>query len=279
MMRQGICFAGGGIKGAAHIGVIKAMEEEGVKFDMVSGTSSGSIIALLYALGYNSDEMYKIFKQHVKSIKYVSSWNVLKIAYEILFKDSITVSGLNDGKKLYNCVKKVCDEKRVSNINDIKMPLYISCVDLDSGEVVTYTNSTCEMVKGITFIDDVEVASAVRASCSFPGVFEPIKIGNKTFVDGGIRENIPWRVLKCAEPDSIVNVVFECEQKKNCCKNLISVIDCSLKYLSEELQEYELQGSENTIVIKTEDVGLLDNSKFDELYDSGYYYAKQYLKK
>ena len=60
-MNYGICFAGGGIKGAAHIGAIKALEEENLKFDYISGTSSGSIIATLYAAGYSSDEMLKFF--------------------------------------------------------------------------------------------------------------------------------------------------------------------------------------------------------------------------
>ena len=60
-MKLGLCLSGGGIKGVAHIGAIKALEEKGIKFDYVSGTSSGSIIATLYACGFTTDEMYKIF--------------------------------------------------------------------------------------------------------------------------------------------------------------------------------------------------------------------------
>ena len=67
---KGLCLAGGGIKAAAHIGALKAFAEENIKFDCVSGASSGSIIATMYALGYSSDEMWKMFKRYCKKIKY-----------------------------------------------------------------------------------------------------------------------------------------------------------------------------------------------------------------
>ena len=69
-MKKGLCLAGGGVKGAAHIGAIKALEEANIKFDCVGGTSSGSIVACLYACGFSADEMYKIFKKYCKKINF-----------------------------------------------------------------------------------------------------------------------------------------------------------------------------------------------------------------
>ena len=69
LLKVGICFAGGGIKGVAHIGVLKALEEENINFDYVAGTSSGSIIAVLYSVGYKSDEIYEIFKKVNRVLK------------------------------------------------------------------------------------------------------------------------------------------------------------------------------------------------------------------
>ena len=66
---KGLCLAGGGVKAAAHIGALKAFEEENIKFDCVSGASSGSIVATMYALGYTSDEMWKMFQKYSKKIK------------------------------------------------------------------------------------------------------------------------------------------------------------------------------------------------------------------
>lgn len=68
-MKLGVCLAGGGVKGAAHIGAIKALEENNIKFDYISGTSSGSIVAALYASGYKTDEIYDIFKKYCKKNK------------------------------------------------------------------------------------------------------------------------------------------------------------------------------------------------------------------
>ena len=65
---RGLCFSGGGIKVASHIGALKALEEKNIKFGCVSGASSGSIIATLYALGYNSDEMWKMFQKYYKQL-------------------------------------------------------------------------------------------------------------------------------------------------------------------------------------------------------------------
>ena len=82
---RGLCFCGGGIKAASHIGALKALEEKNIKFDCVSGASSGSIIATLYALGYNSDEMWKMFQKYYKKIKYAEWKQIFKLIFGLLF--------------------------------------------------------------------------------------------------------------------------------------------------------------------------------------------------
>ena len=99
-MKLGLSLSGGGIKGAAHIGVLKAIEEENIKIDYISGTSSGSIVATLYALGYKPEEIYTIFKKWAKKIKYVSPTNLLLFLLGIIFKGKIIITGLNNGKEI-----------------------------------------------------------------------------------------------------------------------------------------------------------------------------------
>lgn len=89
-MKLGLCLSGGGIKGVAHIGAIKALEEKGIKFDYVSGTSSGSIIATLYACGFTTDEMYKIFTKYAKSIRYIDFENIKRFFKNYFYRKRCT---------------------------------------------------------------------------------------------------------------------------------------------------------------------------------------------
>ena len=109
-MKTGLCLAGGGVKGAAHIGAIKAFEEKGIKFDYIAGTSSGSIVAVLYAMGYSSDQMYKIVSKYLKKVRYIDIKNIFKIIGGLIFKGEIIVSGLNSGTFLTKAMKDICKE-------------------------------------------------------------------------------------------------------------------------------------------------------------------------
>ena len=125
---KGLCLSGGGIKAAAHIGALKAIEEKGLKFDCVAGTSSGSMIAIMYALGYSSDEMLVILKKYCKKIKYIDFKNILKMIFGLLFQGKITIDGLNDGKIIEKLINEICLEQNITNIAQIKMPLLIPMI-------------------------------------------------------------------------------------------------------------------------------------------------------
>lgn len=105
-MNLGLCLSGGGIRGIAHAGAIKALEEEKVKFNYVSGTSSGSIIATLYACGFTTDEMYEIFTKYAKSIRYIDFENIKRFFKNIFTGKGIRIDGLNSGTK----IKKIVEE-------------------------------------------------------------------------------------------------------------------------------------------------------------------------
>ncbi len=280
-MKCGLCLAGGGIKGAAHIGAIKAIEEEKIKFDYVGGTSSGSIIACLYACGFKSDEMYEIFKKYCKKIKYVDGINIIKLIIGLIFTGKIVINGLNSGKQIEKLINKVCNKKGIYNISDIKMPLVIPSVDLCTGRLISFTS--CEFRNtysdDIIFQNDVNIGTAVRASCSYPVVFSPCDYQNIKLIDGGIRENVPWKELRVLKADKVLNIIFEDDTNNdNCNKNIIEVAGRSINLLCRELSNYEMDGSDYTIKIKSEKVGLLDTSRIDELYEIGYKATKKELK-
>jgi NTE family protein len=111
------------------------------------------------------------------------------------------------------------------------------------------------------------------------GVFTPYKYGEIELVDGGIRENTPWKETRKMGADKVISVVFEKELDDTCCENLIQVVENSLDIMGHELSEYELAGADYLIKIKTDNVSLLDVTKIDELYEEGYKQGKVAIKK
>ena len=109
---------------------------------------------------------------------------------------------------------------------------------------------------------------------AIPGIFSPCKYKNTELIDGGIRENVPWKIIKQMGAEKVISIVFESERKKGCCPNIISVITNSIEILCHELSNYELIGADYLLKIKTPDVSLLDVDEIDNLYHLGYVQAK-----
>lgn len=279
---KGLCLAGGGVKAAAHIGALKAFEEENIKFDCVSGASSGSIVATMYALGYTSDEMWNMFQRYCKKIKYAEWKQILKLILGLILKREIIIDGLNTGKVIERIIENICKESKITNINQIKMPLLIPMVDVQKGTV--YIASSLQtrrnLLDNTKIITDIPISTAVRASCSFPVVFSPCKFNEIQLVDGGIRENLPWKSLRNIGADKIYGIAFDTiHNEKQCCQNLIDVATRSMELQGRELSSYERQGIDNLILINLNKISLLDNSKINLLYEKGYKQTKKQLKK
>lgn len=277
-MNLGLCLSGGGIKGIAHVGAIKALEEAGVKFNYVSGTSSGSIIATLYACGFTTDEMYEIFTKYAKSIRYIDFENIKRFFKNIFTGKGIRIDGLNSGTKIKKIVNEVCMQKGISNIKQIKMPILIPAVDIYTDELCVFSNNINKNIKSkIRYINDIDIGTAVQASCSYPGIFSPCQFNNKLFVDGGITENLPWKETKKAGANKVLSIVFEDKEPKKCCNNIFEIINKSFSLLCKELANYEWDGTDYLLKIETNRVGLLEKSKMQESYEEGYIQTKKML--
>lgn len=277
---KGLCFSGGGIKAAAHIGALKALEEKNMKFECVSGTSSGSIIATLYALGYTSDEMLEVFKKYAKKIKYIEPLKFTKIIYGLFFRGKLIVDGLNSGKIIEKLVNDLCMKKNINKISDIKMPLLIPMVDLKTGTV--YIASSIQNRKtysdDIKYIYDIPIGTAVRASCSYPAVISPCIYKGMQLVDGGIRENLPWKELIEIGADNVLGISFQTILDDNDkFENMIEIAIRSLDLVCHELSIYEKCGIQNLINIPLPKISLLDSSKIDMLYNAGNNYAGNFI--
>ncbi len=232
-------------------------------------------------MGFQAEEMYKIFKKYCKKIKYVDIGNILKLILGLIFTGQICIDGLNSGKQIEKLMNQIGKSKQIYNISDIRKPLVIPSVDLCKGEVVCFTS--CQFRKddisnSVVYINDMNIGKAVRASCSYPVVFSPCPYKNTKLIDGGIRENVPWKELKALGAEQVLNIVFDEEENQSCDKNLVEVAGRSISLLCKELSNYEMKGADSILRIKSNKVGLLDMSKIDALYELGYTETKKICK-
>lgn len=280
-MKIGLCLSGGGVKGAAHIGVIKALEEENIRIDCISGTSSGSIVAGMYAMGYKSYEIIELFKKYAKEITKVNSKLIFELILGLLIRKKICVEGLNDGKKISEIINKKADIKKIRKLSDIEMPLFIPSVNLYDGSIYLFSSlrNVRKYSDETNIITNIDIGRAVQASCSYPGIFCPTNIGKKKLVDGGIRENLPWKILRDIGIDKIISVVFEEEKTSKSKLNILDCITGSMGIMMHELYNYEIEGVEYILKINTKDVWLLEIEKIEELYSLGYNTAKREIDK
>lgn len=280
-MKMALCLAGGGIKGAAHIGALKAFEEKNISFDCLSGTSSGSIVATLSAVGYHADDIYGLFRKYANRMHYIDFGAVIGIIKRLFLERKFVVEGLNSGRIIEKIINEACYQKGVNNIRQIKKKLLIPSVDLESGAIYFFSSvdSRGTFSDEVVHINDIDIGKAVRASCSYPGVFCPCRYNNRKLIDGGIRENVPWREWSRIGVDKIICIGFETIKKDKKDKNMVDIISNSFEILCHELSTYELAGVKHMWIIKTKDVSLLDVKEMDYLYQMGYEQTKEYIAK
>ncbi len=160
----GLVLSGGGARGFAHIGALKALEESGIKPDIISGVSAGAIIGVLYADGYSVNEIIEIFS----SIKFGDFAEI-----------TVPRSGFFKMEGFRKFLKKIL---RAERFEDLQCPLMITATDLDHGKSISF--------------DRGPIIDIVCASCCIPVIFNPIKIDNIHYIDGGVFRNFPVKPIR-----------------------------------------------------------------------------------
>jgi len=228
-------------------------------------------------MGFSADEMYQIFKKYCHKIKYVDLVNILKLILGLIFTRRICIEGLNSGKQIEKLVEKIAKQKNIINIDEIQKTLVIPSIDLCNGNVICFTSAQVRKTISdhIAFVSDISIGKAVRASCSYPVVFEPCPYQKIKLIDGGIRENVPWKELKMLGASRVISILFDDETNQVCDRNLVEVAGRSISLLCRELSNYEMEGADFVLRIASNKVGLLDMKKMDELYQLGYQETKK----
>ncbi|MDT8901231.1 patatin-like phospholipase family protein [Anaeroselena agilis] len=226
----GLALGSGGLRGLAHIGVLKILEREGISVDYIAGCSIGSLIGSLYASGLDSETIFKLAKN-------------LKRRHWIDFV--IPKMGLVAGDRTLETIKLLTRRK---NFDELAIPLAVVAADLNTGEEVVFR--------------DGEVAHAVRASISVPGVFVPYEYNGRLLIDGAVVNPTPMDVVHSMGADIVIAVDLvptgEVAALTNIFDIIIQTIDIVERQLLKQRQHY------SDLLIKP-DVGHISPSSFTEI--------------
>ncbi|ATW26976.1 patatin-like phospholipase family protein [Candidatus Formimonas warabiya] len=235
----GLALGGGGIRGFAHLGVLKILKQYHIPVHMIAGTSSGAMAAALYALGADLDMTEKIF---------------LSLNWKSLVKVGLHRTGFVDGRNLMELMRMVTKDK---NIEETAIPLRIVAVDLIKRETVVF--------------DQGKIADAVRASIAIPGIFTPVQKEGRLLVDGFVLNGCPGDVVRDMGADIIIAVNLS-TRTEDVPENIFDVVLRSLELMSETKQE---NCADIVITPIVKPIGQLDFNKGTECLQMGEAAARQ----
>lgn len=277
-MKLGLALSGGGIRGIAHAGVLKAFEDNDIKIDVIGGTSSGSLVASLYAIGYSPYYIYILSKKYAKDIVEINSTPIITGIGSFVKNKKISVTGLKTGEKIEEAYNHLAERKGVKKVSDItRIPLVIPTVDLNTSKEYIFTNNILDF-KEDKYISDISLGKAVRASSSFPAVFSPCKYKKFRFLDGGVLNNIPIEEVKKHGADKVIAVNFKADDI-TADSNIMDIVMRTLDIMGNKISEEGLNSSDYILTVETDKTGLLDIEKLDECYMSGYKIARENIDK
>ncbi len=173
----GLALSGGGAKGLAHIGVIQALEEAGIKIDCIAGSSMGALVGAAYASGVPIDTLAKVAIE--------TDWKTTAR----LFRPGFSPSGFVDGKRVRDLLYNFYEDKK---IEDLPIPFAATATDVNNGKLYVINRGS--------------VLEAVRASISIPVVFTPVQYRDRFLVDGGLVNSVPIDVVREMGADFIIAV-------------------------------------------------------------------------
>jgi NTE family protein len=240
-----LVLGGGAARGFAHVGVIRVLEQEKIPIHMIVGTSVGSLIGALYASDPNSFNL---------------EWLSFTIEKEDIFDYSVLSAKMGpvSGERLEKFVQT---KVRAKTIEQMKIPFYAVTTDLNAGNTWVF--------------DKGSVAKAVRASSSIPGIFQPLEYLGRTYVDGGVTNNLPVDVARAKGADIIIAVNISKNVQNPQITTLIDVIMQSISIMGRELVIYKSRGYDVLIEPNVGDVGTTDFTQKKRLMDAGIQAAKQ----
>ena len=244
--KLGLVLSGGGARGFAHAGILKALNEKKIYPDIISAVSAGAIVGALYADGHTPEEILEIFSRNDSFFKYVK----LTVPRKSFFK----VEGLRKNLSAY---------LKDKTFDDLKIPLVVAATNINKGNISYFRNGS--------------VLDAVLASASIPVLFEPVEIDGDYYLDGGVLDNFPLEPIQeqCRE---VIGVSLNPIQPEEEFPNLLKIAERTFRLsVSSNL---EMKTRQCSMIFEPEELGqfgLLEASRGEEMFEIGYRTAMDQL--
>jgi len=224
-----LVLGGGSARGLAHIGVLKVLEREKIPIRRIVGTSMGALIGAAYSVGVPIKKLEEIAHRF--------SWRTV-------FDPTLPRIGLLAGKKMEKIVTELTENK---NFSDCRIPLAIVATDIEKNERIVFQKGNLQKI--------------ICASCSWPGIFNPVRIDGRLLVDGGIKNSVPTRVARSLDPGYMIAVDVGFCVKEGKIDNIFQMLLQSFQIMGEELNRYQSRISDTLIKV---DLGQIDQAAFNK---------------
>lgn len=241
----GLALGGGAVRGAAHVGVLHALNDAGIRPDYIAGTSIGAFVGAFYAFGKSWQEINEI----ASKLRWVDITGVSLSRYGLLSNDKI--SDL--------IVEHIGDK----NIEDADIPLAIVAADATKGEKVVFKEGS--------------LTKAVMASTCIPGIFIPVIDGDMMLVDGGIVESVPINTVREMGPKYVIGVDLNTKHAIGKPNNILEVILSSFHYLSRTAASFQTEDADLLIKPDLSSFSRSDIKHINDIVKQGYADAEKAL--
>jgi NTE family protein len=223
--KLGLALGGGAARGFAHVGVIQVLEEAGIHPHLVVGTSAGSLVAAFYASGKNGVQLQRIAETMEEAT--LTDWTIPWLARGMMRGDALAryVSTQTGGRR----------------IEDSRLPLGIVATDLHSGQGMLFQRG--------------DMATAVRASSAVPSVFEPVRIGGRDYVDGGLVSPVPVRYARQMGADLVLAVDISSAPEGNKAADMLQILLQTFTIMSKSINGFELKEADVVVRPALNNVG------------------------
>jgi NTE family protein len=202
----GLALGGGFARGMAHIGVLQVLEDESIPIDFIAGVSAGAIVAAAYASGSTPQEIAKV--SMAMRFGDVARWTLCKLGF-------CCTDGMQ--KLLARLLKR-------TRFEEMRLPLAVSATDLQTGEPVVFSGSG-------------DMLTAIRASCAFPGIFQPVRSENRILTDGAVSMEVPARIVRDMGAERVISVWIPYDSTAAEPANLFEVVTRSLQILQRRMAD------------------------------------------